>query len=489
MDFHTNLRKPNSNSRPLPGEREVVEEGWYDYQETLSEHEDDFWQYSRSELPFWPEDFISEEFNYGLYALWSDVVSMARTPWPALPSLPTSREKRVESPDELAIRLRQHLDQLPARYTCPQELLRRPDFAEALDDLRLGPAVFPEVFQWLEAHPGAGAQVLFLAPFWRQSMHTWVFPVDLSPDEQTISLLEHLFAEYPLPACLYQPWMATWHLWERRCLPTRTLPSFKWAFWLVLIGRGVSLHRASRLFDWDIPRAFQHHFLNAPADLLPGRACQWAEIVRLGGDPIRLGPLLRTEGYDADPTDIHRPRGDWELDPRLFWRDGLQWLLRYGAELNEAACEMVLRWAVHEQSENINFRLAGVAPPVALEAARAYEASFHQSVQDLDWKPKGWDFEHEDWSVRELTSARELRQEGIEMAHCVSGYAQDCWAGYTAIFSLCQAGQRCLTLEIRVASRRLVQARGLNNRPPKAEEKLCLARWRELVLSQDFAPI
>jgi hypothetical protein len=110
----------------------------------------------------------------------------------------------------------------------------------------------------------------------------------------------------------------------------------------------------------------------------------------------------------------------------------------------------------------------------------------------IKWRPSGIDgYERVEgtpgnqrlFRVVELLDARELAYEGRAMRHCVASYAHSCAGGRCAIFSLREefgAGaqtMRRLTVEVSVAHRRIVQARGRLNAPPGGVEERILRAW------------
>jgi hypothetical protein len=85
------------------------------------------------------------------------------------------------------------------------------------------------------------------------------------------------------------------------------------------------------------------------------------------------------------------------------------------------------------------------------------------------------------WVLFELLSAKELREEGAALGHCVSSYARGCYSRQISIWSLRRAApggglQRRLTIEL-TADGTLVQARGLRNRMPLWSEYAILKAW------------
>ena len=75
------------------------------------------------------------------------------------------------------------------------------------------------------------------------------------------------------------------------------------------------------------------------------------------------------------------------------------------------------------------------------------------------------------WSVRELTTTKELIAEGKAMSHCVRSYTRNCRTGRKAIYSVQRRldegrWERLLTIAINPQGRRIIQARGKHNASP-----------------------
>lgn len=82
------------------------------------------------------------------------------------------------------------------------------------------------------------------------------------------------------------------------------------------------------------------------------------------------------------------------------------------------------------------------------------------------------------WSFTELTDSISLLRETQRMHHCVHGYAFACWQRRCAIVTVTRAGAPCLTIELRLPQREVVQIRGMCNRMPTSEELEVIASWR-----------
>ena len=161
--------------------------------------------------------------------------------------------------------------------------------------------------------------------------------------------------------------------------------------------------------------------------------------------------------------------------------------------MNDEQGSLIVEWAYHCFTEagrwdvRSEFNMRGRSFRRVLEASEEYQESKSKPYSRLTWNKKGWDWEHTDlsgkvWKIIELTTGKELFEEGRALRHCVSGYAPACHSGHCAIFSLkCEENPR-ITIEITLASKTVNQARGTFNRPANREEMDIIRFWKKTVI-------
>lgn len=88
-------------------------------------------------------------------------------------------------------------------------------------------------------------------------------------------------------------------------------------------------------------------------------------------------------------------------------------------------------------------------------------------------------------STVELTSSKELLEEGQALQHCVGGYGPYCAAGYSSIFSLRYNNARQVTIEINPRNKNIVQARGVSNRRLSSSEQQIINLWFNKIVIND----
>jgi hypothetical protein len=84
------------------------------------------------------------------------------------------------------------------------------------------------------------------------------------------------------------------------------------------------------------------------------------------------------------------------------------------------------------------------------------------------------------YTIRQIRNAKRLIQESEHMKHCVATYIRHCISGNAHIYSMMsvteQVESHLVTLELN-KSNKLIQARGLLNRPVNAEELFVIDQW------------
>jgi hypothetical protein len=452
---------------------------------------------------YWDPGNAAGPLDFHLQQVWERVLSVALAPSLAELFPPTERAAPApaDAPPvaevpiaELPAALHGHLESAVAK-TSRRDYLERLRRAGTLDDIRAAVLAHPVLGRWFADRRGPAVMMLVLAPFWLRPLRAWSPPDSTDLEDVTRSLVDHLFARYPLPRPLYHAWNGS------------SLPMLKWACWTVLLGHGASLHKAAPLFGWQITARFTHHLLAAPADLATADAVMWAEVARLGGSKVEYDRLAAHPAYRIDPTSGTAAPGPiveddvrWDEERTNttpgFWRATVGWLAHHRDDLDNEDAQRVLDWAMHLHTEDLAqarpeaacFSWHGRTLVAALADATRYE-EFLQSRQKagrfdsapLTWKRRGWDWEHAHagvtWSIRELVTDRELLDEGWTMRHCVSSYSYACSRGETTIFTLRRNGARCATVQVDPNKRDVVQARGVRNKNCTREELDVLAKW------------
>lgn len=349
-------------------------------------------------------------------------------------------------------------------------------------------------------------------PMWRGSLATW-------PGGTGAELLRHLLApRKPMPA-LFEAVMddvydSSNHLDVRPSGNRRVRDSVADPLlWLVAEAQGASMRRIARCYGTSLSTALiaALHALSAAVGE-HGEDEQWR--------PCCMSSLLeRAKVHQLGGNDVDWRRicwmgyrdGVWEYAP--LWRSAVAWLVRWRDQLTDEQAERAMRWGIHCYLEDQGFSFAGRSAAAVLAreeeyqreiarraaAARAAALEAYQRVRDnlsvsghLRWEAQGWDLSWQDdagvaWQVRELTDEHQLAEEGAAQNHCVGAYAHSCAEGASAIVQMRRNDQRVATIQVRLADRCIVQARGRFNAPLGAAAIHALGYWAErfeLIFSQ-----
>ena len=317
----------------------------------------------------------------------------------------------------------------------------------------------------------------------------WIRDPGTFQGESANDFVCHLFSRFESPRSLHQVWFRN-----------LDLDDLKWHSWFLIFTQGGSLHRAAKMFDWSVSKRLQGEMLKVPADqTAPLLTCMHAEIVSMGGSPAEFLRLAANPAFVIDPTDR-------SVEPAMvkFWKSTVRWLVQHGNEIGDQETGLVLDWAMHQftearalpagsnQTTGSMFSWKGRSARATVERSIEYLRQRERTLRPTNWHGRGWDWSTDDgvnsWTLAELTTSKQLRDEGLAMSHCVGGYAPRCARGDCAIFSMCCNDQRVLTVEIDPDSLRILQAKGQHNRASHAKENRILKQWCEHIASLARVP-
>ncbi len=263
--------------------------------------------------------------------------------------------------------------------------------------------------------------------------------------------------------------------------------------WVVAEAQGASVRRIARAFGVHYPTALVAAACALPAaeafDGEPsaafdmGAVLERAEIQRLGGSDVEWQRLR-----------LHVSLRHTDERQAAFARGALSFLVRHRDALDDDMARRALDWGTHRFTEDARFSFAKRSLRAVMEQTAAYERELELAARAARaaraagrarlrrWAPHGFALSWRDdddvaWSVRELTDELALAEEGAAQRHCVGLYADSCHAGRVAIAQLRREGSRAVTIEVALAERCVVQARGRFNAAPSAEAMNALRHW------------
>jgi hypothetical protein len=291
------------------------------------------------------------------------------------------------------------------------------------------------------------------------------------------SLCDHLLAKYPVPAILWSGFL------ESRPEPFVPLVAH------VAQGGSLFAYVKEAAFAVPLTRRMCHDVLTTPSSGTLLAAIRRAEVRSVGGDERLAQAWLATQVAQS------LGRGDDEA----FWLTVLEWFAKVPGWKPSQVAPLV-DYIGHRRGEDGRFSMRGRSLQAMTRAmstwhrelahlrvvrAAIFETSGFKSAK-IDRSERGRDgqLQRRIWRVDEILSTQRLAGEGRRMNHCVYSYAAAIERKQTSIWSMTLEDGRgetgrwaVLTIEVRNALRRVVQARGRFNRTATSEEHAILMRW------------
>lgn len=318
---------------------------------------------------------------------------------------------------------------------------------------------------------------------WQRPVEEWK-PRTHNTRRQFASLARHLLAQYPVPSFMDSVWFLG------------TSPSahrFQHWFWHIGVGKSI------RTADVPIPltKRMAHCFMQSPNDCSVDQALRWGQVLGLGGNPRLARAIVNTRlGEHFENEDF------WITVVRFFIENPMLDLAQTGPIIdylhNQRFVEreeFVAPGVIERRSPpQPNLSMKGRSPAALLRQVERWHRQLAKESVDLkaEWPTSGirpfeWIEGREGsenlrrWTIRELLSAKALVSEGRAMQHCVATYVRSCARRDTSIWSLqmedYEGRHRILTVEVRLASKTICQARGKRNMLPDEKSKAILRRW------------
>lgn len=367
-----------------------------------------------------------------------------------------------------------------------------PSTREALLELLLHAEKRAEILELSPAIPRLGAQegntfIRGMAALAEHADH-WIRPVKAwrpkshNPQRQFGSLARHLLARYDVPAFMDSAWFHADAATARQQQE-----------WFRHIGDGQNIRTAE--LPLTLTKKMAHAFLSAPEECTVEEALRWGQIVGQGGD-------------EALAATVNATRLGESFANEDFWGTVVHWLVIHPM-LDPECVGPIVDFTHHQKYEPAeadpdadapgagqpaqpNFSMKSRSPLKLLRHVEEWHAVLAKEtrVPPSEWEPSGigeyaeierdpQSSESVHWSIRELTSTKELNAEGRAMHHCVRSYAANCRRGKIAVFSLQVAmgeapvnpregftrrdATRVTTIAINTRTRQITQVRGRYN--------------------------
>jgi hypothetical protein len=296
---------------------------------------------------------------------------------------------------------------------------------------------------------------------WLHPIEEWK-PIARSADRQFKELVEFLFCKYEVPAFLVKSLFETSNL--------------LYINWLIHLGNGGKvklLHKMPITFT----QKMAHHFIQAPDSFSIPEAIRWGQTIGLGGDKQLANRI-------AHSWLGHKPYGDEDM-----WEQFIRLVIAGVGMFNYNKVTELIDYIREAKRNNNDYHLKGKTLQSLMRQSDEWHNRFSTTKGVQSWKPCGIEnyrakHEQEIVILEELTNSIQLVQEGNTMRHCVASYAYYCAKGRTSIFSMRKyLGDVKLevmaTVEIDLASRKVVQAKARMNNAISKEAKKHLVAWAD----------
>ena len=397
--------------------------------------------------------------------------------------------------------LRQHCHVITRTFRGPHSinLPLRPAFRRLLQAITsrsdLLVSTHPSRFQLIPAL----VRIAAYQEHWIRDPATWTGGGIQSPRSQLRSLVEHLFARWPMPACFDSAWFVkgTLHWLERD--------------WYCHLAGGGSLRQAQGMPPSLSSRALHLALRDAPADLGIRQALRWGQVRAMAGSDELLAAVLASNMVGDLSNDaiwsrlIEKVCAARSFDPEDFGilADTLTDVLAkddggFRAEtlialpLAELLHHCRNHWRALMKSFLVHFptqqpgdiRFPNVRTHLRLHHAQRWQPLVRSRPFETTVSERGSELP---CRIVELLNPWELVAEGHAMKHCVASYSKDCRGGHSSIFSLrteeSEDGQPVtrsyLTIQVLRKSRRVVQVRGRRNAYYSPSRIPQLVKWAE----------
>jgi hypothetical protein len=319
----------------------------------------------------------------------------------------------------------------------------------------------------------------------------WLRPVaEWRPDthnarRQFGSLARHLLTCYPVPDFMDAAWFEGDTPLARRHQD-----------WFLQIGLGYNIRAAG--VPLHLTKRMAHEFLEAPGDLPIGAALRYGQVLGLGGDErlaraviaTRLGEMTEDEPFWL--TVLHFFVNNPMLDAACIGPI-VDYVRHRRTEPEEAAALPTYDHrppttdhpapGTGHRALGTEFSMKGRTVAALLRLVEEWHAELARETRrrPVEWEASGiGEFHLLDeagesprcWTIHEVCTDKELKEEGREQKHCVASYARSCARGQTSVWSMqveerrTGARRRVMTIAVQNAHRKITEARGRCNKLP-----------------------
>jgi hypothetical protein len=316
--------------------------------------------------------------------------------------------------------------------------------------------------------------------FWIRPLEDWK-ATSYNTNRQFSSLLRHLFGKYNIPSFMDDAFFVGNALQQD---------------WFIHIGAGNNIRTAPRL-PIPLTKKSAHLMMEAPDDFDINGALRWGQIKSMGGDERLIRAILKTR-----IGNIFTDNEFWESVFRWFMENPMLDTEQYAPIIDYIYHQKFIASVPNEDptgpffvppQPNMSMKKRDVAATIKAMEEWHKQTGRNRSGDKHDnnwWASSGIpEFFYEEgesqkriYSITELLTVAELKQEGEAMHHCVGSYSYSCSSGRCSVWSMKVRNPdnslvRLLTLEVDNSSRSIRQSRGKYNALPNIKSNDIMNRW------------
>ncbi len=287
-----------------------------------------------------------------------------------------------------------------------------------------------------------------------------------NPRKQIISLIRFCFVLYDMPAFMDEVWFSNNKIHQK---------------WYVEIGAGENPKRLSKL-PILMTSKMAHLFFQLPTDLSVNQAFRYLQVIVNGGTVV----LARAVANSWLSRNNFQNEVFWLALIRIFCSATM---------FNLNKVPEIIDFLRHELIERPTISMKGRSIASLLRQSDEWHEQISKArlaTGNTVWKHcnvdpivlvKGTDGDRREYHITELTSSKDLFDEGRKLGHCVATYVDDCVKKRVAIFSLriCINAELVLktlaTIEVDLRSHTIVQAKSKFNAPITEWAMMLLNTW------------
>jgi len=290
-------------------------------------------------------------------------------------------------------------------------------------------------------------------------------------------LCEHLLAKYPMPQFL---WSAFYE--------TDSVDTF--AKFVGFVAGGGSVFEAVKQGLVHVPftRKMCHEFMTTPSHVTFLRALRRTPVFAFGGSERFLDVWMTSQAGRV----LHAK------ETEAFWFSVLEWFGK-NTMVDPSQVGPLTDYLLFRRRQDPAFSMKGRSILATIRGMEEWHAQLtkEKAIHGMTFKPSGYrdyetqkgvrdssgNFITETWRVKEILSSKALAEEGRKLNHCVYSYSWSVEKGSTSIWSMTfessldGGASRCVTIELKNETRRIVQVRGRFNRAATSREFQVLKEW------------